>query len=353
MGKSELMPFGGRDDDAYDYGLDPGEAFEPEEDDEVFDLSQPHVMTVLGPIDPGALGFALHHEHVFCRTDPAIVPDPDLWLDEPDAARQELELFFAAGGRAVVDMSPDDYGRDTSTMLQIAAHSPVHLIVVTGSHKDQFAAPYRARLGDHDVDAIVARNLRELHEGTDGTRVRAGLVKAGSSLDTITEVEDRVLRAAARTAVVSGAPISTHTERGTMALEQVAIMTAEGADPSRIILGHLDFQLTDMPYLRDVLATGAYVSFDQWSKVKYASDEDRARVLFELADAGHLDQLLVSGDLARKSYQLSYGGDPGFAYFCDRVPLTLMDAGFDAPSVKCLFIDNPARALTIHPPPTI
>jgi len=347
MGKSELMPFGGRDDDAYDYGLDPGEAFEPDEDDEVFDLTQPHVMTVLGPIDPGALGFALHHEHVFCRTDPAIVPDPDLWLDDPDAARQELELFFAAGGRAVVDMSPADYGRDSATMLQIAAHSPVHLIVVTGHHKDQFARPFA---GGDDIDAIVARNLRELHDGTDGTRVRAGLVKAGTSLDTITDVEDRVLRATARSAVASGAPISTHTERGTMALEQVALLTSEGADPSRIILGHLDFRLSDMPYLRDVLATGAYVSFDQWSKTKYAPDEDRARVLVELADAGHLDQLLISGDLARKSCQLSYGGDPGFAYFCDRVPLTLMDAGFDAPSVKRLLVDNPARALTIHPP---
>ena len=342
-----------REDAAYDYGLDPGEAFEPDEDDEVFDLSKPHVMTVLGPIAPGALGFALHHEHVYCRTDPAIVPDPDLWLDDSAASREELELFSAAGGRAVVDMSPADYGRDAATMLEVAAHSPVHLVVVTGSHKDLFAAPYRARVGDRDVDAIAARNLAELTEGCDGTRVRAGLVKAGTSLDAITAVEDRVLRAAARSSVASGAPISTHTERGTMALEQIEILTAEGADPSRVILGHLDFRLSDMPYLRSVCATGAYVSFDQWSKTKYAPDEDRARVLYQLAEAGFLDQLLVSGDLARKSKLLGYGGDPGFAYFCDRVPLTLMDAGFDAPSVKRLLIDNPARALTIHPPPSI
>jgi hypothetical protein len=32
------------------------------------------------------------------------------------------------------------------------------------------------------------------------------------------------------------------------------------------------------------------------------------------------------------------------------VPLTLMDAGFDAPSVRQIFVDNPARALTIIPP---
>ena len=349
MGKSELMPFGGRDDDAYDYGLDPGESFEPEEDDEVFDLAQPHVMTVLGPIDPGALGFALHHEHVYRRPDPALVPDPDLWLDDPEAARQELEIFFAAGGRAVVDMSPADAGRDARVLLGIASHSPVHLVIVTGSRTDRFARPSIERGGD-DVDAIVERNLRELREGTDGTAVKAGLITAGTSLDAITEAEALLLSAAGRSAVLSGAPVSTHTERGTMALEQVAALAAEGLAPSRIILGHLDVRLTDLPYLLDVCATGAHVSFDQWSETRYATDEERARVLVHLADAGHLDQLLVSGDLGRRSRHLSYGGQLGLAHFCDRVPLTLMDAGFDAPSVKRIFVDNPARALTIHRP---
>lgn len=334
----------GRHEEQFDYGLAEGESFEPLDDhDEELDLSQPHVMTSLGPIDPDALGFTLHHEHVFNLANPLNAADSDLVLDDPAASLTDLELYFAAGGRAIVDMGPADYGRSVTDLRWIAQRSPVHLIISTGHHKDLICAPY---LGECDVDSIVANNLRDLQEGIDGADVRAGVVKAGTNLNEITAIERRVLEAAARTQVASGAPISTHTERGTMALEQFAILTAAGADPARIILGHLDFRLDDVPYLLEVLKTGAFVSFDQWSKTKYAPDEERASVLFTLADAGYLTQLLISGDMARKSNHLGYGGTIGFDYFLDRVPLFLMDAGFDAPSVRQIFVDNPARALT-------
>ena len=134
-----------------------------------------------------------------------------------------------------------------------------------------------------------------------------------------------------------------------MALEQIAILREEGVDPARVIVGHLDFAL-DERYLRRVLDTGAFVSFDQWSKTKYAPDETRAAMVKTLVDAGHADQLLLSGDLARKSYWLGYGGGPGFAYFLDRVPLLLMEAGLDALTVRQIFVANTARALTIRRP---
>lgn len=332
------------EDKVYDYGLETGESFEPDELEEApFDASQPHVMTALGPIDPGALGFALHHEHVICKPLDVGTDDPDLMLDNPGFAVAELEGFFAAGGRAVVDMTPADYGRDIAEIAWVARHAPVHLVVITGHHKDKHAAPY---LGEATVDEIAARNVAELTEGIDGTAVKAGVIKAGTSLNHITPVEERVLRAAARAHGATGAPISTHTDKGTMALEQIAILREEGVDPRRVVIGHLDFAL-DEAYLRSILETGAFVSFDQWSKTKYASDETRAAMVKRLADAGHLEQILISGDLARKSYWLAYGGGPGFAYFVDRVPLLLMEAGLTAPQVRQLFVENPARALTV------
>ena len=114
-----------------------------------------------------------------------------------------------------------------------------------------------------------------------------------------------------------------------MALEQVAILKEEGVSPERIIVGHLDFAL-DEEYLLRVADTGAFISFDQCSKAKYASDSARAERLKRLADAGHIDQLLISGDLARKSYWLSYGGSPGFRYLVESFPVILMEAGFSA-----------------------
>lgn len=332
-------------DEEFDYGLTSGETFEPAEDaDEPFDLSQPHVMTVLGPIDPGALGFALHHEHIFNHTNPLAASDTDLVIDDLASSAGDLELFAAAGGRAIVDMGPADYGRSIADLLWLAQRSPVHLICTTGHHKHLIAAPW---IGDDSAETIAARNIAEIREGIDGTGIRAGLVKAGTSLNEITEVEQRVLLAAAATQRATGVPISTHTELGTMALEQIATLVDVGADPGKIIIGHMDARLDDGPYLRAVLETGVFLSFDRWTRHNLAPDEKRTQVLASLLDAGYLDQLLVSGDLARKSNHLGYGGQFGFDYMIDRVPLMLMEAGFTAPQVRQIFIENPSRALTI------
>jgi predicted metal-dependent phosphotriesterase family hydrolase len=332
-------------DETYVFGLAPGERFEPNEDEEEpFDLAKPHVMTALGPIDPDDLGFTLHHEHVVCKPLDVGTADPDLMLDDPARSLAELEDAFNVGLRAIVDMTPADYGRDILDATWVAQHSSVHLILITGHHKDAHAAPY---VGDESIDEIAARNVRELTEGIDGNSIKAGLIKAGTSLNRITAVEDRVLRAAARAHLATGAPISTHTDRGTMALEQIAVLREEGVDPQRVIVGHLDFAL-DEAYLRRVLDTGTFISFDQISKTKYASDEDRAAMVKRLVDAGFADRLLLSGDLARKSYLKAYGGGPGWSYLVEEFPILLMEAGLDAPTVRRLFVDNPARALTIR-----
>ena len=100
----------------YDYGLDPGERYEPDDDldDPPFDLTQPHIMTVLGPIRPEEAGVTLTHEHIIAKP-PAYLdetPDPDLILDDPHAALAELEDLYSAGGRTVVDATTAAYGRD-------------------------------------------------------------------------------------------------------------------------------------------------------------------------------------------------------------------------------------------------
>jgi phosphotriesterase-related protein len=332
------------EDATYDYGLDPGESFDPDElADEPFDLTQPHVMTALGPIDPDALGFTLPHEHVL-RRPAAARTDPDLLLNDVGAAIAELEGFFAVGGRAVVDLTTIDSGRDIVAISWVAVQAPIHLILATG-HESEATAP---QTGNPDVDELAGQIVTELTVGIDGTAGNAGLIAAGTGPDEITEFEERALRAAARAHLATGAPISAHSERGTMAREQLAILRGEGVDPSRVILGGLDIGLGEET-LRALLETGAFVALDQWARGDDGADRARAAMVKRLVDAGHGAQLLVSGGFDRRSSQLSYGGGPGFAYFVEQVPLVLMAAGLSAPEVRAIFIENPARALTVHP----
>lgn len=336
-----------RIEEEFDYGLEPGESFEPDWDDESFDLAEPHVMTVLGPIHPGALGFTLVHEHVFNLANPLNAADSDLILDDPAMSVADLEILFAAGGRSIVDMGPADYGRSIEDMIWIAQRSPVNIILTTGHHKDLIAAPF---VRDDSSEGIAERSIREIVEGIDGTIVRAGVIKAGTSLNEITDVERRVLAAAGNAQAATGVAISTHTEDGTMALEQIETMTAAGARANHIIIGHMDSRLDEFDYMISVLETGVFLAFDRFHNLKRAADDERASVLFKLAEAGFLGQLLVSGDISRKSTHTGYGGKPGFEHLVDHVPLTLMDAGFDAPSVRQILVDNPASALTVRRP---
>jgi phosphotriesterase-related protein len=70
----------------------------------------------------------------------------------------------------------------------------------------------------------------------------------------------------------------------------------------------------------------------------------------QLIDAGFGDQLLVSGDLARRSTQPAYGGTPGWAYLIEGFPLMLMEQGVLAADIRRILVENAARALTTRPP---
>lgn len=331
-----------------DYGLDLGEAFEPaplEGDATVDPMVSPHVMTVLGPVAPDEIGVCLHHEHILC--DPVAVTDdePDYRLDDIDRACQELEAFVTVGGKAIVDASSRDYGRDVRGLAAIAKRVPVHIIAVTGRHKHLHAALMSNSL---DIDSLTDEFVEELTEGISAERIRPGLIKIGSSLNEMTPVEEATARAAARAHLATGAPVTTHLEAGTHGHHQLDVLEHEGVDPSRVILGHLDRAL-DRQYLSDLLQRGAFCSFDQIGKRVYGEDVPKIKMLLDLVGAGFEDQLLVSQDYARKSLLTAYGGSPGIVHLLERFTLDLMANGASSELVMKLVVDNPARALTTFP----
>lgn len=303
----------------------------------------PIIRTVRGDISPQQLGVTYLHEHLIGQS---LKPDgdPDLVLDSEDAAIAELRLFHNAGGRAVVEMSPQDYGRNPEALRRLSEATDVHLICVTGFIK---GSSLNAFAEGRSVEELSDKMIADVMNGIDGTGIRAGVIKAGSSKDQITPNEAKVFRAAARAHHATGAPISTHTEAGTMALEQVALLRAEGVSPERILIGHLD-RLLDADYHLQVLATGVTIGYDQFSKTKYAPDEVRVQFVRQMVEAGYRDQLALSGDLARKSYFTSYGGGPGYTHLLVNIIPQLLAAGLSQDDVDAFFVRTPARLLAFE-----
>jgi phosphotriesterase-related protein len=174
----------------------------------------PFIRTVCGDIDPAALGRTAMHEHLIGK--PMLEgEDPDFVLDSEAAAIKELRHFVAAGGGAVVDMSPADYGRDPLALRRVSEASDVHIVTVAGYIKGKSADPF---VKDQTVTQIADSLIRDVSEGIDGTGIKAGILKAGTSLNKITPNEDKIIEAVAIAQKETGALISTHTEAGTMAL---------------------------------------------------------------------------------------------------------------------------------------
>jgi phosphotriesterase-related protein len=218
------------------------------------------VQTVTGPVDHTRLGVTLGHEHLALAS-PAL-PHQYPWLYDREGIMAhvsgELAQAREVGVGTVVDVSPPDLGRDVRLYEAISRRSGVNVVACTGIWMDiprWFASA--------TVDEIAAVFGREIEVGIADTEIRAGVIKlANSRAAGIAEVQERVLRGAARAARSTGVPITTHTSPYDVGLEQLRILDDEGLPPHLVAIGHAFTD--DVAYLRRVLTSGHYVSIDQF-----------------------------------------------------------------------------------------
>ena len=242
-------------------------------------------MTALGPIAPGALGVdaasrARHRQTDGCRGERprsrcSIRPMPP-W--------PSWRTPSTLGLRGIVDMTPADYGRDPEAILLGGA---TRARACHRRHRPSQAPACCPLGGRRSVAEIAAQNIDEIRNGIGGHR-DAG---RGHQSRHQPERDHRVSRSGCcvppRRRIWRPArrsrPIPT---RAPWRWNRSRSCVRKASAPERVIIGHLDFAL-DEDYLLRVLDTGAFVSFDQVSKTKYASDEARAAMLAKLAARGH------------------------------------------------------------------
>jgi len=302
------------------------------------------VRTVSGDVESGALGRVYCHEHLLTRPgDHLVEDDTDLILDDRRRALAELEIFSSSGGGSLVEVTTPEFGRDLDGLRDLSERSGVGIVGVTGHVSEEY---WRGVL---DLEATPESDLVDefLHDLTTGTsrETRAGVIKVGSSRDCVTPTEEKIVGAAAIAQRETGAPITTHTTAGTAALEQVRVLETAGANLEKVCIGHLDRRLVWADHLA-LAQAGVFLGYDCISKEKYEPDWKRVDFIVRLSDAGFASQILLSADMARRSYLESWRGGPGYRYILDVFVDRLRRAGLSPPCVDRLLIDNPARFLT-------
>ena len=316
------------------------------------------VRTVLGDIDPGDLGVTYAHEHLVIDGGRPVEMSPDFLLADVGRLTDELRAGAAAGLQAAVDMMPADCGRNPAKLAELSRRSGVHLVAATGLHHERFYGPSHWSLRASE-DELADLFVADLEDGIDErdyggpivrrTEIRAGIIKVAGSQGGPSERDAPIVRAAAAAHARTGAPIQTHCENGTGALEQVRLLVDAGMPADRISLSHVD-KVVDRAYHRELFASGAYAVYDQ--AFRWGDRENGTLQLLEwAAEDGLLGQVMLGMDAARQGYYASFGGSPGLPYLLGEFSRAMKERGLDEAVRRALFVENPASAFAFMPRP--
>jgi phosphotriesterase-related protein len=299
------------------------------------------IMTVTGPVDSGDLGIVLPHEHVFI--DLVREYRGSGLLNDEHLARAELGALRAAGGNTLVDLTVDEIGRDPEALRRVSAATGISIVMGCGHYRDPYLD--RAWFDRTAVDAIAAEIVRDITEGVRDTGVRAGIIgEIGADRHYVSAAEERSFRAAARAHRLTGLTISTHAARWPVGLAQLELLTQEGVDPRRVIVGHTD-SVPIPEYHLALVRQGCFVSFDSIGTASRYDEQRAADYVLALVQAGFGAQVLLSHDVCLRDHLRATGGC-GYAYLITEFLPLLTAAGLDAEQVRGFVTDNPRAALT-------
>ena len=160
------------------------------------------IRTVLGDIAPEALGITLCHEHLLIDLQ-RIFQEPDEAEQKPLAyepvkletlgwvrlnyARhldnmrlydealviEEVSRYRAAGGRALVEVTPVDIGRDPEGLVRIARAADLHIVMGNAYYVHGTHPPDMAMRSEEDLAAEIAG---EILNGVGETGIKAGII---------------------------------------------------------------------------------------------------------------------------------------------------------------------------------
>lgn len=306
------------------------------------------IKTIRGEITPDQLGFTDVHEHLWKSGGMEVIEDKDFGIEDKEKSREELKSYIAAGGKTIIDMQPLGVGRGVNELLEISEGLDCNVIAITGFHKGSLydKAHFVHRYSSKEIEDILVSEVIDGIEINDfagpivkRSDVKPGLIKAGTSYYKITPLEDKLLRIVARVSLRTGIPIKTHTQLGTMALEQVQIFKEEGVSPEKICIGHLD-RNADPYYHELVLKEGVFVQYDCVARIKYHPVSDTVDIIKKMAEKGYGNKILIGGDWGRNSYLKAYNGAPGLEFIPKHFTKILADYGVEEEVINNMFYEN-------------
>jgi phosphotriesterase-related protein len=263
------------------------------------------LFTTLGEKRREELGMILPHEHVYVdlRTPDQPGYASGIAADVVALMAPQIERIKALGITALVECSTGGVGRRADFDLAVSLATKFPIVVPTGNYREPWIPDWVATASETALERWM---LKELTERFDEADYKAGWIKISAGDDGITRLEERILRAAVRASIPTGAVIGSHTIKGRVVMDQLDIIADEGGRADRFISIHTQAE-KDFGLNLAVAGRGAWIEYDN---IGWVDDDELAPLIVKVLDAGRGGQLLLSHDMGWYDPALPGGGTP-------------------------------------------
>jgi phosphotriesterase-related protein len=296
------------------------------------------------------MGATLVHEHVLVDFAGAERVSRSRY-DAGEAFRvilPHLQDLHKRGCRTLLECTPAYLGRDPLLLRRLSEASGLHIVTNTGYYgaASDSAVPKHAYA--ESARQLAARWTAEFRAGIEGTGIRPGFVKIGVEPGRLSDIDRKLVEAAALCHLDTGLTLAVHTGDGAAALEIVSVLTRLGVSPEAYVWVHSQNE-RDLATRSWAAQQGTWIELDG---VAPGSLDAHLEGIVDLFRRDQLDRVLVSHDAGW--YHVGEPGGGGYrphTFLFDTLVPALRARGLDEADVRRLLVDNPARAFATRPRP--
>ena len=259
-----------------------------------FPVAKGYINTVSGKIEVSDLGITLVHEHFLVDFIGADKISNNRWnIDEVvKKVLPYLEQVKKYGVKTIFDCTPAWLGRDVQLLKKLSDATGLQIITNTGFYGAVNNKYLPSFAFTETAEQIASRWITEFNNGIDDTNVKPGFIKIGVNEGPLSDLHQKLVKAAGLTHKQTGLTICSHTGKAVAALEQIEILKTLDVDPSAFVWVHAQAE-DDISLLVKAAQMGAWISLDG---LGWGDTEKYAFKIAELKRKQLLNRVLISHD---------------------------------------------------------
>jgi phosphotriesterase-related protein len=310
------------------------------------DQKSNYINTVQGERPVSEMGLTLIHEHVLVDFIGADSTGYHRW--DKDSVVQRvlpfLEEIKARGVKTLVECTPSYLGKDPVLLQKLTEATGIQFITNTG----YYGAVEGKYLPEHafteSAEQLSRRWIAEFENGIENTGVKPGFIKISvNSGPQLSEIDEKLVRAAAITHRETNLLIVSHTGTWETANAEIQVLKEEKIDLSHFVWVHAQAE-KDFGNYNIAAEEGVWISLDgiAWDVAGHLE-----RIVY-CKENGLLDHVLLSHDAGWYSPGEPNGGEfKGFTALFDELIPMLRENGFTQADLDLMLIQNPGKAFSI------